>query len=88
MKVVSVAYLVDPNVHYHLQFMMECYNVFGEPKDDDELQNINILEREGSRDVTAPDVPNDPMSQPLKIGKVNIGKGDNPKVCQCWVLLG
>ena len=45
----------------------------GEPEDDDELHNINILETKGSSDVAAPDVPTDPMSQPLKIRKVNIG---------------
>ena len=50
-----------------------------EPKDDDELQNINILETQGSRDFTAPDVPTNPMSQPLKIWKVNIKIEENPK---------
>ena len=44
LKVVLVAYPVDPHAHCHKQSMMECYNVSGEPKDDDELQNINILE--------------------------------------------
>ena len=52
---------------------MECYNVSGELEDDDDLQNINILETEGSRDVAAPDI------QPLKIKKVNIGTEENPK---------
>ena len=50
-----------------------------EPEDDDELWNINMLETKGSRDVVAPDVPTDPMSQPLKIRKVNIGIEENPK---------
>ena len=64
---------MDPLAHCHTQSMMECYNVSGEPEDDDELRNINILKTEGSRDVTAPDVPIDPMSRSLKIRKVNIG---------------
>ena len=58
--------------------MMTCYNLSGEPKDDDELQNVNILELEGSRDVTVPNIPTDSMSQPLKIRKVNIGSKENP----------
>ena len=43
------------------------------------MQNVNILESEGSHDIAAPDIPNDPMSQPLKIRKVNIGTEENPK---------
>ena len=45
-----------------MQSMMECYNVTGGPKDDDDLWNINILEIEGSQDVAAPDVLTDPMN--------------------------
>ena len=41
---------------------MEWHNVSSEPEDDDELWNINILEKEESRDVVAPDIPTDPMS--------------------------
>ena len=68
--------------------MMECYNVSGGTEDDDDLQNINIPEIEESRDVTALDIPTDPMNHPLKIRKVNIGKEGKPKICQCWGLLG
>ena len=53
--------------------------MFGKPKDDDEILNINIPETEGSRDIAASDVPIDPMSEPLKIRKVNIGIEENPK---------
>ena len=53
--------------------------MFGKPEDDDELRNINILKTEGSRDIAAPYVPTDPMSQPLKIRKVKIGTKENPK---------
>ena len=59
--------------------MMTCYNLSREPEDDDELRNVNILESEGSRDVVAPDILTDSMSQPLKIRKVNIGSEENPK---------
>ena len=62
-----------------MQSMMECYNVSGEPEDDDDIQNINILEMKGSRDVAAPYIPIDPMNRPLKIRKVNIGMEKNPK---------
>ena len=73
LKVVPFTYPVDPYTHYHMQSMMECYNVSGGPEDNDELQNINIPELEGSRDVIALDISTDPMNQPLKIRKVNIG---------------
>ena len=79
MKVVLVAYLVDPHAHCHIQSMMKCYDILGELEDDDELCNINIPDIEGSRDVAALDVPTDPMTQPLKIKKVNIGTEENPK---------
>ena len=59
--------------------MTTCYNLSGEPEDDDELQNVNIPESEGSHDVAAPDILTDSMSQPLKIRKVNIGSEENPK---------
>ena len=71
MKVVPVAYLVDPHAHYHMQSMMECYNLSGESED-------VIPETKGIRDVAAPDVPTDSMTQPLKINKVNIGTEENP----------
>ena len=74
----SVTYPMDLHAHFHMQSMMECYNVSGEPNDDD-MWNINIPETKGSRDVAAPDVPTAPMNQPLKIRKVNIGIEDNPK---------
>ena len=70
---------MDRNAHCHTQSMMEFYNISGKPKDDDELCNINIPETEGSRDVTTPDTPIDPMNQPLEIRKVNIGTEENPK---------
>ena len=34
---------------------------------------------EESRDVTALDIPTDPMNRPLNIRKVNIGMEENPK---------
>ena len=59
--------------------MMECYNVIGGSDDEYDPWNINIPETGRNRDVTAPDVSTDPMNQPLKIGKVNIGTEENPK---------
>ena len=59
--------------------MMECYNVSGEPAYDDELHNINIPKIEESRDVAALYILTNPMNQPLKIRKVNIGMEENPK---------
>ena len=66
-------------MHCHMQSMMECYNLSGKLKDNDELRNINILETEGSRDVAALDVPTNPMTQLPKIKKVNIGTEENLK---------
>ena len=75
---------MDPHAQYHMQSMMECYNVSGEPEDDNRLQNINISDTEGSRDVAAPNLPTDPINQPLKIQKVNIGTEENPKFAIVW----
>ena len=79
LKVVPIAYPVDPHAHCHIKSMMECCNLFGELEDDDELHNINSPETERSRDVTTPDVPTDLMTQPLNIKKVNIGIEENMK---------
>ena len=73
LKVIPVAYPVDPPANFSIQSMMTCYNLSGEPEDDDELQNVNILEFKGSHGVIAPNVPTDSMSQLLRIQKVNIG---------------
>ena len=62
LKVIPVAYPVDPHPHFSIQSMMTCYNLSGEHEDDDELQNVNILELEGSRDVATPDISTDSMS--------------------------
>ena len=37
LKVLPIAYLGDPHAHFHMQSMMECYNVLRRPEDDDEL---------------------------------------------------
>ena len=59
---------------------MACYNISGEPEDDDDMRNVNIPKSEGSHNIVAtPNIPTDPMSQPLKICKVNIGTKENPK---------
>ena len=79
MKVVPVTYLVDLHATHTVQSMMECYNVIGGPDDDDDLHNINIPKMEGIWDVATLDVLTDPMNQPLKIRKVNIGMKENPK---------
>ena len=78
------AYPVDPHAHFHIQLMMECYNLCGEPKNDDELHNINIPQTKGIRNVVAPDIPADPMNQPLKIWKFNIETKENPKFASVW----
>ena len=62
-----------------MQSMITCYNLSGEPEDDDDFWNVNIPESEGSRNVTAPYIPTNSMSQPLNIRKVNIGSEENPK---------
>ena len=79
LKFIPVAYPIDPHAHFSIQSMMTCYNLFEEPKDDDELRNVNILESKGSHDVAAIDIPMDLMSKPLWIWKVNIGSKENPK---------
>ena len=48
LKVVPVSYPVDPHKICLIQSMMEFYNVARGPEDGDDMQNINILEIEGS----------------------------------------
>ena len=79
LKVTPVTYPVDPHAHCSIQPMMACYNLSGEPEDDDELQNVNIPESKGSHDVAAPNIATYSMNQPLKIWKVNIGPAENLK---------
>ena len=57
---------------------MECYNISGEPVDDDP-RDIHILESEGSRALEGPDISFDKFLKMLKIKKVNIGSPKNPK---------
>ena len=47
MKVVPVAYPMDPHEAPMMQSMMECYNVIGGPEDEDDPRNFNILESKG-----------------------------------------
>ena len=66
---------------------IECYNVTGEPDDDDPL-NIKIHESEGVRVVERFGISSDQFLSPLKIKKVNIGSPEKYKFCQYWRLLG
>ena len=59
--------------------MMTCYNLSGEPEDDDKLRNVNIPDSEGSHGVAAPDILMDSMNQLLRIRKVNNGSAENLK---------
>ena len=66
---------------------MECYNVTGEPDDDDPL-DINLPALDGMRAVEGFGIYSDQFLSPLKIKKVNIGSPKKSKVCQYWRLLG
>ena len=57
---------------------MECFNVTGEPDDDDPL-NINIPKLEGMRIAEGFGISSDQFLSPLKVKKVNIGLPQNPK---------
>ena len=57
---------------------MECYNVMGEPDDDDPL-DVNIPESKGTRVVEGFGISSDQFLNPLKVKKVNIGSLGNPK---------
>ena len=47
----------------------ECYNVFGELDDEDDLRAVYIPDLEGSHDIDALEIPFDKFKQPLKIKK-------------------
>ena len=57
---------------------MECYNVTGEPDDDDPC-DINIPESKGTRPMEGSGVSSDNFLNPLKIKRVNIGSSENQK---------
>ena len=56
---------------------MECYNITGEP-DDDDPRDINIPNYEGTRAMEGLGISSDKFLNPLKINKVNIGYPENP----------
>ena len=58
---------------------MECYNVIGEPNDDDP-HDINIPKSQGTHIVEGSSVSSHKFLKPLKIKKVTIGSLE-PKVC-------
>ena len=57
---------------------MQCYNLKGEP-DDDEPHEINIPKSEGICTLEGAPTTTDQFLKPLKIKKVNIGSEENPK---------
>ena len=57
---------------------MECYNVTGEP-DDDDPPYVNIPQYEGMHIVEGFGIYSDQFMNPLKVKKVNIGSPKNPK---------
>ena len=57
---------------------MECYNVTGEP-DDNDLLDINIPDLDGMHAVEEAGISSDLFLSPLKIKKINIGLSKNPK---------
>ena len=79
LKVVPVAYPMDPHEAPMMQSMMECYNVIGRPEDEDDPPNINIQETKGSWDIVMPEMMTDKVNKPLKIQKFNIGTREQPK---------
>jgi hypothetical protein len=51
-----------------------------EAPDEDDLQNIQIEEVEGEREVEGPPLELEVFSVPIKVKKVNIGTFVNPKM--------
>ena len=60
--------------------MMTCYNVSGEPDDEDNPRAVDILDSKESRDIRSPEGPGDKFKKPLKLKKVNIGTIEDPKL--------
>ena len=67
LKVIPIAYPIDPHANCSIQSMMTCYNLSGKPEDDENLWNVNILEFEGSRGVATLHIPTDSMNHALRI---------------------
>ena len=62
-----------------LEMMMTCYNVSGEPDDEDNPRAIEIPKLEEIRDIAALELLEDKFKQLLKLKKVNIGTIESPK---------
>ena len=55
-----------------IRHWMECYNIIGEPDDDDPCY-INIHDSEGTHAMEGLGVSSDKFLNPLKIKKISIG---------------
>jgi hypothetical protein len=64
------------NVHRALMIsheLLECYNVSKEEKDEEDLENVQLLETEGERAVKGPYLESSTYTRPIKTHKINIG---------------
>ena len=62
LKFIPISYPIDLHENCSIQSMMTCYKLSKEPKDDDELWNVNIPESEGSHGFIAPNILMDSMN--------------------------
>lgn len=70
--------IVQTDWLHQLSNALECYDVQVEDDDDDQ-RNINIPEKEGSREVCGPEIKDPDITVPLKTKQVNIGMKEEPK---------
>ena len=61
-----------------IQDWMECYNMIGEPKENDPI-DVNIPELESTCTVEGFDFSSDQFLNPLKVKKINFSFPKNPK---------
>ena len=83
MKVKILEEIPVTATHFHqcnatIHHLMDCYNVMGEP-DDDELLDINIPDLDGMRIVEGFVIFSNQFLIPLKVKRVNIALLENTK---------
>jgi hypothetical protein len=62
--------------------LLECYNVYKEEHDEEDIRNVQVPKTEGEKIVQGPNIESIAYTQPIKTRKVNIGTIENPKFAQ------
>jgi hypothetical protein len=56
-----------------VKYLLSCYHVVEEAREEDDSCNIQITDIEGEREVEGPSLESEAFVAPIKVNKVNIG---------------